>query len=149
MLDINRKYKNNIEDQVSIRNIIDIQFQHTKVFYLGLSICYFGGFIIPFWLQMFFLSDEDQNLICLVVCLVTLLALNGLQFLKTYLIGWKEYYGRPSAWFVNDMLLEREAPTKNFPGIARCTAAHGSLPRAAFVGVSAGTERLFYVLRLH
>jgi len=48
--DINRKYKNSIEDQVSIRNIIDIQFQQTKVGYLGLSICYLLGFLVPFWL---------------------------------------------------------------------------------------------------
>ena len=50
VLDINRKYKNSIEDQVSIRNIIDIQFQQTKVWYLGLSLCYFLGFLVPFWL---------------------------------------------------------------------------------------------------
>jgi hypothetical protein len=95
VLDINRKYKNSIEDQVSIRNIIDIQFQHTKVAYLGLSICYLLGFLVPFWLQMFFLSEKDQNLSCLTICLVTLIALNGLQFMKLYLIGWQEYYRRP------------------------------------------------------
>jgi len=59
--DINRKYKNSIEDQVSIRNIIDIQFQQTKVGYLGLSICYLLGFLVPFWLQMFVFNEPEED----------------------------------------------------------------------------------------
>jgi len=43
-------------------------------------------------------TDKDgywNTIICLVICLLTLIALNGLQFLKIYLIGWQEYWRRP------------------------------------------------------
>lgn len=89
---INRKFTNSIEDQNSIRALIDFQFDRTKSFYHNLFITFILFHGVPFFWQLIFLRDPAYIRMCLFSCTIRQIISLIIESIKIKMIGRKYFF---------------------------------------------------------